>query len=89
MAFVLGGVMFMFNLFMNTFSNDVRTNSTTTELLVELGPDDHLSEIESILEKYNAKAENSENAVNYQYFTQAVEISSQYNCRVTSDHSNP
>ena len=57
MAFVLGGVMFMFNLFMNTFSNDVRTNSTTTELLVELGPDDQIEEIESILEKYNAKAE--------------------------------
>ncbi|MEZ4852356.1 MAG: hypothetical protein R3B93_27875 [Bacteroidia bacterium] len=42
---------------MTAFNHDIKSSQTTTEILVELGPDDHLEEIKDILDKYNAVAE--------------------------------
>ncbi|MCB0842820.1 MAG: S8 family serine peptidase [Bacteroidetes bacterium] len=57
MALGLGGVMSIFSFCMTAFNHDIKSSQTTTEILVELGPDDHLEEIKDILDKYNAVAE--------------------------------
>ncbi|MEZ4829927.1 MAG: S8 family serine peptidase [Bacteroidia bacterium] len=56
LAVVFGGVFSLFNFCIDSFSGSI-SNDETIELLVELGPDDSIEEIQPILKKYGAKAE--------------------------------
>ena len=47
----------LFNFCIDSFTGNISSDKEEIELLVELGPDDQLSEIEDILKKYHARAE--------------------------------
>ena len=58
LAMVLGGVVTLFSFGLNYCDNmQAEDNNGKAELLVELGPDDHLHEIQHILNRYDATAE--------------------------------
>ena len=53
----LSGLMYLSIVAFNAISSSFRKNPAMIEILVELGPDDHIAEIRPILKKYHAKAE--------------------------------
>lgn len=57
LSLVLGGAVTMLSFGLQYFNNDICTRPDRTELLVELGPDDSIDELETVLRKYCAKAE--------------------------------
>ncbi|MDX2247697.1 MAG: S8 family serine peptidase [Bacteroidia bacterium] len=82
LSIFLGGVISLFNFCIDTFTGSISPDTDTIELLVELGPDDQISEIQPILEKYGAKAERAfpnvdlqENEDLAQYYSVVVDVS--------------
>lgn len=53
---VLSGLMYLSIIAYNAIASSFRQDPATAEILVELGPDDHLSEIKPILKKYHTEA---------------------------------
>ncbi|MEM6263852.1 MAG: S8 family serine peptidase [Bacteroidota bacterium] len=54
LALVLSGAVYLFATFIETIGEKIRSTENRTELLLELGPDDHIEEVASILNKYHA-----------------------------------
>ncbi|MEZ4776080.1 MAG: S8 family serine peptidase [Bacteroidia bacterium] len=82
LAIVFGGVTSLFNFCIDSFTGSISPDKNTIELLVELGPDDQLAEIQPILKKYGAKAERafpnvdlSEDEDLAQYYSVYVDVS--------------
>lgn len=57
LALLISGIMHVSITAVKAISSSIRTNPSTVELLVELGPDDHISELTPILSRYKARAE--------------------------------
>lgn len=57
LALVISGLMHLSIAFVEAISKSICSEPTTVELLVELGPDDEIAELEPVLKKYKAKAE--------------------------------
>ncbi|MEM7655722.1 MAG: S8 family serine peptidase [Bacteroidota bacterium] len=57
LGIIAGGVVYLFSFIVQTVACDLSEKPETIELLVELGEDDHIEEIQPILKKYCARAE--------------------------------
>jgi thermitase len=55
LALVISTAIYLFAALIDRIADEIRGTSEYTELLVELGPDDHISEVIPVLQKYQAE----------------------------------